>query len=602
MEEILEKLEKDIEAIKQQQEEIENITEQGRSIREKIDSLQSQRDAIDDKNSGFYKDLQQQIEAEEAEFLKVNTDRMGRNKKLNKLVTEKKNEILGKLEAKKKYIDDNRNVDIENVDLQALKEEKKQLEKAIKLNDIKKEDIMKMPDAEKKEVRTAKEKYLINKHRLDEITPIIELMEVLDGKTPKDRYLELSSMIKTIDLEFNLDNLDKLDKKVKAQTKPKETKSKEPEKEPEAEKIPDEDIEVVDTKTESNKKPYEQKDLKEDEKIVDSKIIDEKVQPEKKTEENLGEKVLANEVNKVMSGENNNHETTINDMPLKILYNAKYDTYMVENLNTKEVKMCKREMITAETRDSLKEKLGISSDSRLAKADISLLYILKNIDEANNTDKMQQYFNIITKRGKTAEEMKKMMKDANLQLSYNLKGLNNYKKISKYIKEEMYSRTERMEILTIANRAKKLGIADVKKGLKVSIMERIDRAMLRTSSNKMLKGAEVKEDEVDKYSGLTNREYLKAQENDYEQAKLVPKEKKIKRRPRYFVGKFKDNTHKMNKLIRNKVADKAESFADRLRVDKKTQQKLNKVSEKAKEQQENDIEITDLSEDKETEK
>lgn len=208
MEEILKNIESEINFIKEKQEELKVLTNNSQEVQDELKKLDEERETISDKESGFYKDLSEKFDQKDKEFREANIKRMNKDKEINKLISEKKEAILKDLESKKQYIDDNRNVDLQGLNLKELESEKEKLEKEIKLNDITKEEFEKMSDSEKQEVRKAKENYLNNKHRLDEITPTIDLMETLDGKTPREKFLDIENIEKQIEANFNGENLD----------------------------------------------------------------------------------------------------------------------------------------------------------------------------------------------------------------------------------------------------------------------------------------------------------------------------------------------------------------------------------------------------------
>lgn len=210
MEEILKNIENEVNLIKEKQEELNILTNNSKEIQDEFKKLQQEKDSILDRESGFYKDIQEKVTEKESEFRQADIKRMTKDREINKLVLVKKESIIKQLEEKKKYIDENRNLDLQGKDIKSLKEEKEKLEKEIKLNDTTKEEFMKMSDSEKQEVRKAKENYLNNKHRLNEINPTIELMDFLDGKEPKDRFMEIEGLIKIVECKFNRDNLDEV--------------------------------------------------------------------------------------------------------------------------------------------------------------------------------------------------------------------------------------------------------------------------------------------------------------------------------------------------------------------------------------------------------
>ena len=210
MEEIFKKIENEIKFIKEQEKNLEILTESSKEAQDELKKVEEERNAVTDKESGFYKDLSEKVTESEKAFREEDIKRMNKDREINKLVSEKKESILKDLEAKKQYIDENRNIDLQGIDLKQLKEEKEKLEKEIKLNDTTKQEFELMSDSDKKAVRKAKENYLNNKHRLEEINPKIELMDILGDKSPKDKFMEIENLIKNVEEKFDRKNMDAL--------------------------------------------------------------------------------------------------------------------------------------------------------------------------------------------------------------------------------------------------------------------------------------------------------------------------------------------------------------------------------------------------------
>ena len=217
MEEILKKLEENIKLIKDNQVELSDIEEKNDNVKSELEKLKAERATISDTESGFYKDLSDKISDKDSEFREINAKRMQKDSEIKEMISNKKEEIINELESKKKYIDDNRNVDLKGINLVELKKEKEKIDRELKLNETTKEEFEKMSDSEKSEVRKAKENYLKNKKRLNEINPQIELMDTLDGKEPKDRFIEIDNWKKNIEKDFNKDNIDTVLSNIKQQ-------------------------------------------------------------------------------------------------------------------------------------------------------------------------------------------------------------------------------------------------------------------------------------------------------------------------------------------------------------------------------------------------
>ena len=130
---------------------------------------------------------------------------------------EKKSKILNELEVKLAKVEKNRNSEFANLkqdEVKKLTEEKKKLEEELKLNDVTKEEWLKLPKEEQIKVNHAKEQYLNNKHRLEDIEPKLEIANLYEGKTPVEKYTEIKEKMDVINNEFTLENLDNLIEKL----------------------------------------------------------------------------------------------------------------------------------------------------------------------------------------------------------------------------------------------------------------------------------------------------------------------------------------------------------------------------------------------------
>ena len=236
MEEIMKKIKSGLTEIKKEQEELLKLEENSKKLQDEAKKIEEEKSQIKDTESGFYTDISKQYEEKYAEFRQADIKRMNKDKQINDMISIKKDEIVLEIKEKMKYIDENRNVNLEGIDIKGLKAEKEKIEREIKLNDTTKEEFEKMSDSDKQAVRKAKENYLNNKHRLDEINPTIKLADTLDGKKPKDKFMEMETLLKEIDDKFNRDNIGKLieiiDKQPQSQAQPQINSQSQPAQQP----------------------------------------------------------------------------------------------------------------------------------------------------------------------------------------------------------------------------------------------------------------------------------------------------------------------------------------------------------------------------------
>ncbi len=449
MEEILEKIEIEIANIKEQQQEAQMLTEKSETIRKEEEQLRQEQNSMEDKESGFYKDLSKKIEEKHSEFIMANNDRMNKNRNIEQIIFGKKAEIKSLLEDKKKYIDENRNVDVSGVNFEELKAEKEQIEKEIALNNTIKEEFLKLSDSEKQDVRKAKERYLINKHRLAEISPTVELLETLDGKTPRDRYLEIDSYEKMIDENFNEKGLDKILESLNLQ---KENKKEQPE----------ENSNIKNLK--SNWKEIKEKAEKQLETVIS------KENSTVRQEQGTQKPVIPPFLKDYASRKKSNNVKYDEKLPesLKVTINARTGRYEIIDENTDKIKMSmdinkrflnKRNMEEREI--MIQNQYNKSINTKMYPIDINLLNLYEKYDAEYNTNFAETYIKEI---GETNPNMP-------TKVEYDLRARND--------ESEKEKGNVRMGILAkfrlkgIAKSHEMMNLAEVKEDPKANIFDRI---------------------------------------------------------------------------------------------------------------------------------
>lgn len=430
MEEIFKKIENEIKFIKEQEKKLEILTESSKEAQDELKKVEEERNAVTDKESGFYKDLSEKVTESEKAFREEDIKRMNKDREINKLVSEKKESILKDLESKKQYIDENRKTDLQGIDLKQLKEEKEKLEKEIKLNDTTKQEFELMSDSEKQAVRKAKENYLNNKHRLEEINPKIELMDILGDKSPKDKFMEIENLIKNVEEKFDRKNMDALLSDITVKTEKKEVKEegKDTEKDTVEEENKDTEKEVVE-KENNNAEKEEPKEQK-----LESR-------------ESFGGK---DEKNYILLDISNN----------KIKLNEKEFFYKRETKN----------------KEALDEKYGIGEYTGKAKknVDYALISTLEKIDESL----VDEYLKIIRNGNVENENIKESVEKLNSAVDIEYK----------FDKENgIFANWKEKRI---ARNAKKLGIASLDGISEKSVWEMIKEGFSKIKNAKLLKGKE----------------------------------------------------------------------------------------------------------------
>ena len=209
--------EKEIKELREQKESIEKLSEQSANLKIERDKKKQELDKIQDYKSEFYDDLSKEYADKDSKFAASLAHEELAKRNLKRNLEEKKSGLLNELEVKLAKVEKNRNSEFANLtqdEVKKLTEEKKKLEEELKLNDVTKEEWLKLPREEQIRVNHAKEQYLNNKHRLEEIEPKLEIANLYEGKTPIEKYTEIKEKMDVINKEFTLENLDNLVEKL----------------------------------------------------------------------------------------------------------------------------------------------------------------------------------------------------------------------------------------------------------------------------------------------------------------------------------------------------------------------------------------------------
>lgn len=210
---LVNEFEKEIKELRKQKDSIEKLSEQSANLKVERDNKKQELDKIQDYRSAFYEDLSKEYAEKDSEFAQSLSHEELAKRNLKKSLEESKTKILNKLKLELAEVEKNRNSEfakLEKEEVKKLTEEKKKLEEELKLNDVTKEEYLKLPREEQIRVNHAKEQYLNNKHRLQDIEPKLEIANLYNGKKPIEKYIEIQEKMDVIKNEFTLENLDNL--------------------------------------------------------------------------------------------------------------------------------------------------------------------------------------------------------------------------------------------------------------------------------------------------------------------------------------------------------------------------------------------------------
>lgn len=446
--EIFEKLNQFIE----QKKEIDELEEKMTNYKKEIENKQKEMETVS-KDSGFYKDLESEKKEKEFKRSEISNDKIIKEDKVKEEVKSFKKEVIGRLKDEQKLIDENRKEDLEKYgDIDKLKEEKEKLEEELKLNDVTPEEFAKKTPEEQRKIRTAKEQFLNNKHRLDEITPIINLTDLLDGKKPMEKYIEIGNMIDSVDKELNFENLEKYKENMinadweKAEEENKEFDSREKE---ENNNVDEKDDEKDNEEELNSKKEDKEKDngnnTKKDEERQNSSAQSKNTQPKNRVD-------------------NAKYASTKNDIIFSIDEN-KIDVNGKYRLNYKKETQKQKELM---------KKYNINKEdfSDNKKAIKNIDFALISIIEQTDKDLVKDYLSVISGKARKDRTLNESIEKLNETFNINYKFDNT--PIFKKLKEKR-----------IARKAKELGIASLE-GIKDKSF--FDVIMGKISNSKLLSG------------------------------------------------------------------------------------------------------------------
>ena len=555
--------------IEENNKELTNNSKQIAEIEARIEKIKSYQSRFQE-NEDMYKQYQQDIEAKEKEVLGLKSKERNLNAKNAKI---QRNELAGELKPEIKEFYDQRDEIINE-----LKEKQKNtiLEKN---NEIKEQEKLKEGLAKDVEaLRRGVESEKIVAARINNTDALQYKMKKLEEK--ENEYAKVENNIKELkeNLESDIDkelaeldskieflkeiNIDTVEKKhiiskTESNEKTEDEENKDLEKDEKAEEAENKDSEKDEKAEEAENKDSEKDEKTEETENKDSEKDEKAEETENKNPENNGkteETKIKNQENSAKNKEaeskkiknnakNEEKDKDIEEIDLdkenaeriaksnnvKITYIAKEDKYLIENIGLDEILVVSRKSMKAMDLKEIAEKNGQSPEN-LENVDANVLRILMSYDHKYGTKKSKEYFEMMTTIGKNKEERQEEMIESEIEISYNLKGLFDKNLDDLEENEDKFTDEEKQEILAIANNAKKKGIATVKKGAKVTIMEKIFEIANRIKANRIQKigtGLEVSQSKEQykesEYNKQVNKDYMKTLESRCKRAVRNPK-------------------------------------------------------------------------------
>lgn len=466
MEEIFKNIVDEINFIKEQQNKLDVLTQNSKEVQDELKKLEQEQNTIMDKESGFYKDLQKKVDEKEKEFRKVDIERMNKCKEIDKLTLEKKKSILEKLEEKKKYIDDNRDANI----VEKLEEAKKMESRKEEIEAIVERDTKNgVPDNDQIQKFRRKKIDDLN-FKLEEVNNFNKL---LNGQTPKEKFMEIESLIKMVEDNFDKDGFDKiLDSmgEVCLINSQEDLDKEEQEEGNVVKKVQDKDkFEKKYTKTE----PPMQKDINNRNMVENPNLKNTGISQDGKEKNKIILDVSANKINF------NGNDDFYYKEEFKNRKNIDNDDYELNNLFY----------------DDKKSKKNI---------DYALVSMLEKVDKSL----VKAYLNIIRDGDIQSEETMK-----------NIEKLNNAVNIQYKFNKE-YGVLLNLKEKRIARNAKKLGIASLDGISEKSIFDKIKDGFNKFRNKNLLNGKE-------KIKALTSGKNTKTQEQKRKISEIIKQDRKL---------------------------------------------------------------------------
>lgn len=235
MKKIIEDMEKDIAKFVKEKKDIDLITQDLIKSQNEIKDKVSIADGIQDKNSEEYKKLREELNKDADARKVVYDNREEKIEKLKKDISNSKQSLLKKIEAKKELISKNiDNKDVKSFNIKELNEKKKMLQDRMKLSKTSKKEMEKMDPEKQKEVEEAKKSFTQDQAEFKKVRDNIDLYYLM-GRGNKDKEMTPEKILKQIEdtmnqinEKFDMEHIEEMDNSQidEDKNKDKESKSK----------------------------------------------------------------------------------------------------------------------------------------------------------------------------------------------------------------------------------------------------------------------------------------------------------------------------------------------------------------------------------------
>lgn len=233
---------------------------------------------------------------------------------------------------------------------------------------------------------------------------------------------------------------------------------------------------------------------------------------------------------------------------LQIICDAEKGLYLVQDKmkihSIKSVNLDKeaKEQLTDEQYKGFRQE--IKGFSKFNGGDKNIAYILYKYDIENDTEKFQRYLDVINSPLED-EKKEKLAIRIRANIVYDLRKL--------YDNKMDYTREERIQMLDIANKARRIGIAQTKKSLKVLVLEQLDRVIYNYNRHVILSLEKAKTQEPNGYK--VDVENLDSDENVIFNTQITKSVKEIEDNSRQTNVNLHDE-----QAIRKRISEEYEKY------------------------------------------
>lgn len=217
MDEIIEVIRDEIEAIREEKEELKVLTDKNEEIRNQLSELKARRELVS-RETNFYKSLSAELADKRNELKENNIQIQSKKTEINASIESKKGSIIEKLVSNRTLIDENSNDELKNDNIKQLEDEKSSLQTRIRTIVWKRTNNRESFDERSENTKFENEAT----KRISEIDEELERINSVDVSNSFKDVVDIENLIKKVEKDFNFKGLDRLEKSLPEVTKTEE--------------------------------------------------------------------------------------------------------------------------------------------------------------------------------------------------------------------------------------------------------------------------------------------------------------------------------------------------------------------------------------------